>query len=187
MKQILSVLLCIVLLVALIGCGGYADAYNQKLYDFQMEALSGGAMAEKTCNMVYDIWKDAIHEDDNAETREYTQSEYGFRDFNDALSLYFASDEHAANMKSLEENQASVDKMFRELKNPPRGCEDGYEVAEELYNAYDELLSMAKNPSGSFNTFSADFSRADTDFMNEYDKMKRYFSSADFTPEIKPE
>ena len=133
MKKILSVLLCTVLLVALVGCGGYTDAYNQKLYDFQMEALTGGATAEKTCNMVYDIWKDAIYEDDNAETREYTQGEYGFRDFNGALSSYFASDEYASDMKSLEENQVNVDKMFRELKNPPRGCEDGYEIAEELF------------------------------------------------------
>ncbi|WP_258107215.1 hypothetical protein [Christensenella minuta] len=183
MKKILIVVLCVVLIVTLVGCGG-TDSYNQKLYEFQMNAFVGGLIAETTGNMIVNIWHDAIFEEYDDDTKAYAVKEggYGYNDFNTALALYMATDSYIDNVAAMEENQTKVDAMFRDLKEPPKGCEDGYEIAKDIYDAYEDMVNLAKNPTGSLQTYSPELSDADSAFMNAYDKLNRYFDSVEFTP-----
>ena len=63
---------------------------------------------------------------------------------------------------------------MKKLKNPPEEYKDAYASISELYNAYLTLTNLVISPTGSLQTFSADFNSADNDTLNCYNAMEVY-------------
>lgn len=77
-------------------------------------------------------------------------------------------------ISSIKENQDSVNKLMKKLKNPPEEYKDAYDAISDLYDAYISLTNCATNPSGSLQTYSDTFNDADTNTLNAYKAMELY-------------
>ncbi len=137
--------------------------------------LSGAADAENCCNLIIEVWNNAIWEKEDDATDRYTKPHGDFvADFNDALDNLFADSEFCLQIDNISENQRTVNSIVGQLKNPPEEYKSAYETLSVYYDAYLTLTNMAINPAGSLNTFSEDFSDADTEFIHGYHLMEFY-------------
>jgi hypothetical protein len=185
MRKVICIILLGVLCATFVSCGNTVEEYNQKLYEFQILSLSGGAKAESVGNMIKSIWYNTIYEVMDVKTILYTHPNGEVNDdFNTSLALYFSSDEYLKAKKYIEDNLKDVDKAYLELAKYPEDCEEGYKIITTLYERYEKLINSALNPSGSLQTYSEAFNTVDTEYMNAYRKLERYFEAVDFEPKI---
>lgn len=149
----------------------YAENMEQASYTM----LMGASDAEDAANLINKVWRNAIYEDTDSETDKYTRPNgWWVSDFNDALRNLFADSTFCSQIADIEENQESVAKLMKQLKNPPAGYEEAYEALKEYYSAYLELTNMATNPSGSLQSYSSNFNEADSNALNCYNAMRLY-------------
>lgn len=147
--------------------------YIANLNSFLYESLAGAADAESACNLTYKVWYDTIHENYRSETVAYTKTNGTFNDdFNTSLSTLYSSSEMLATIATIEDNQATVDELYKALQNPTEEFTSCFVVVDDLYSAYYKLTSLAVSPTGSLNSYSADFSDYDSEYMEHYDKLK---------------
>lgn len=181
MKKVLAFVLCIALCFIVAGCSG--DSYNQNLYEFTEATFVSAYGAEDVGNVIVSVWHDAIYEEWGATSFMFTMipdSKVFYSDFNTALGKYFKDSHYINIVDVIDSNMAPVDAMYSELKNPPKNCEDGYEIAQTLYSSYEKLVNAVKNPTGSLQTFSSTFNEAHGNYVNAYEKMSRYFENQGF-------
>lgn len=137
--------------------------------------LSGAVDAENCCNLIVEVWNNAIWEKEDDVTDRYTRPDgYFVEDFNEALDNLFADSEFCLQIDNIMENQRTVNSIVGQLKNPPEEYKSAYESLSEYYDAYLTFTNLAINPTGSLNTFSEDFSNADTEFIHCYHLMEFY-------------
>lgn len=118
--------------------------------------------------------KKRVEEYDDS-TNKYTRPDgYFVSDFNEALQNLYADPSFIGQVSSIEDNQDSVNSMMKKLKNPPDEYKDAYEAVTELYDAYLTLTNLATDPSGSLQTFSSNFSDADSEVVKRLDAVKMY-------------
>lgn len=149
--------------------------YSENLRNVVQTMLIGAADAESCCNLIVQVWNNAIWEKADSETDIYTRPEGHFvTDFNDALDNLFSDPDFCAQINSIMENQETVNSIVGLLANPPEEYKSAYESLAKCYDAYRRFINMAVNPTGSLNTFSADFDDADKEFMRCYQAMDFY-------------
>lgn len=137
--------------------------------------LSGAVDAENCCNLIVEVWNNAIWEKEDDVTDRYTRPDGHFvEDFNDALNNLFVDSEFCLQIDNIMENQRTVNSIIGRLKNPPEEYRSAYESLSECYDAYFTFTNLAINPTGSLNTFSEDFNDADTEFIHCYHLMEFY-------------
>ena len=144
------------------------NSYAATLNALSNEVISGAADAEEQCNLIISVWHDSIFEETNDETKKYTA---GTDDFNDALDNLFADEDFQATNESIETSRDLVDMYMEELKNPPEKYAKCYDTALELYGKYKNFTNMALDPTGSYETFTDDFSEADDETVELYEKF----------------
>ena len=150
-------------------------AANLELATYSM--LTGASEAETCGNLIKQVWYNSIYEKRDDATDKYTRPKgYFVSDFNDALGNLFSDTSFQSKISSIEDNQKTVNSLMKELKNPPEEYKDAYEAISELYDAYISLTNLATDPSGSLQTFSANFNEADTETLNCYNAMKLYLN-----------
>lgn len=153
--------------------------YAEKLELVINNMLLGAADAESCCNLIRQVWSNAIYEKDDDETDKYTKVNGRFvSDFNDALDNLYEDSDFQTQISDIEENQETVISIMKELQNPPEEYKTAYKSLVECYDAYLTFTNMAIYPDGSLNTFSDDFDDADTEFLHCYDTMKIYLPDA---------
>lgn len=146
---------------------------NIELATFTM--LSGVADAERCCNLIKSVWYNAIFEERDTKTDAYTRPKGNWvSDFNEALGNLFADSSFQTKISNIESNQSTVQSLMKDLKNPPEEYEDAYAAISKLYDAYTKLTNLAVNPTGSLQTFSQNFSDADTETLICYSAMELY-------------
>lgn len=159
-----------------------AEEYSQRVEDYydDLESvtytmLDGAAEAEESGNLIKQVWYNAIYKKEDEATDKYTKIKNSFvSDFNDALSNLFADSRFNKKISDIEDNQKTVNKLMKKLKNPPDEYKDAYEAVSKLYDAYISLTNCVTDPSGSLQTYSGTFNDADTNTANAYNAMKLY-------------
>lgn len=152
--------------------GRYADNLNV----LSNEIISGASDAESQCNLILAVWHDSIFEEVNDNTKKYVS---GTDDFNDALGNLFADEDFQATNESIETSKGVVDMIMEELKDPPEKYEKCYDVALELYGKYNAITNMALDPTGSYETFTDDFSDVDSELLEIYNKYTTMIPSSE--------
>ena len=156
----------------------YAQAleeYADNLKEATITMLEGASDAESSGNLIKKVWYNAIYEKRDIETDPYTYSNGSFvSDFNTALRKLFSDSDFKTAISNIEMNQATVNGLMKDLKNPPDEYKEAYDSLSELYNAYIALTNYVTDPSGSLQTYSSNFNDADTNTLNCYNAMKRY-------------
>lgn len=148
---------------------------SEQLSTITYKMLSGAAQSEDCGNKIKKVWSNTIWEDDDPETDKYTKKNGVFNDdINDSLSILFTDPDFIKITDGVEQNQTEVNKLMKDMKNPPKEWEDAYTDLKDYYDDYLTLTNLCTNPSGSLTTYSSTFSNADTDTFNGYAKMKSY-------------
>lgn len=149
----------------------YSDNLNLAAYAM----LSGAVDAENCGNLIKQVWYNAIYEESNSETDKYTKPHgYYVSDFNEALLNLFSDSSFNSQITSIDENKDTVNSLMKKLKNPPEEYKDAYETISELYDAYISLTNLATDPTGNLQTYSQNFSEADSEVLNCFNSLKMY-------------
>lgn len=175
---------CVLALVAVVGIfvGAHQKqasdraAYITSLNELKTQTIHDGSIAETVCNLTKLVWYSTIHEKKNSAIDKYTRLNGGYGafhdDFNTSLSVLYADDDIQTIVSSLRENRTFIDGIMADLQNPPAEFAACYEAANSLYDAYYGLVDLAISPSGSYNTYSANFSKYDDDLTKYYNKLE---------------
>jgi len=151
LKKIFMVGICVIMLV-FAACGGGVqaeqelaqerfDTYVETLIEFREQVLEGGEQAELLSGGMAGVWRSAI--DDR-------------RDFNDALSAARTTDFFIENSAEISAVRSTATSLFLQLDNAPEGLERTTAIVDDMFSAFDRLVELAINPTGSFNSFSSD-------------------------------
>ncbi len=149
--------------------------YKEDLNTITYKMMTGSAQAEKCGNQIKKVWSNTIWEKSDVETDKYTKK-YGIfnDDFNDSLTSLFSDSNFIELKDDVEANQNEINRLMRNMKNPPDDLEDAYDDLKDFYEDYLTLTNLCLKPTGSLQTYSAKFNEADSDVLNEYNKMKTY-------------
>lgn len=144
----------------------YVDNYEKLIYLI----LDGASDAESAGGLIHDVWYNTIYEEDDSKTDKYTKDSNGefYDDFNISLMMLMLSDSFTSDIDDIKRNQEQVQKMMKDMKNPPEGYEDAYDALKDFYNAYTKLVNLAIDPSGNLSGYTSDFNEADSETMNTY-------------------
>lgn len=184
-KTIVIVSLAIFAVVAVIAIGFFIrqqqikaaaitahDEYVDELKHVQALMLVTGIKAEELANLTRQVWYNTIYEKSSAETNPYTKSGYRFNDdFNDSLRALFAAQETKDTINTINAGDSLITAAMKELQSPTEEFKDCYSTLNELYSCYSSLVKLATNPSGSLQSFTESFNKADEGFMVAYDKL----------------
>lgn len=118
----------------------------------------------------------SIYNKKDSETDKYTIDGNGkfHNDFNDALSALFSDESFIEKINTIGDSQAKVLQMMKDLKSETETMPDVYIALKSCYDAYFTLTDLARNPTGSYNDFSDDFSKADEAFLKAYRELLMY-------------
>lgn len=191
-KKIIIVLVIIVLVIVavIIGTNIYKqneakkeaqriealnEEYESNLRKINIKMLSGAADAESCGNKIKSVWYNTIWEESDSETDKYTKKNGVFNDdFNDSLHTLFSDPDFVKITDGVEQNQKEVKKIMKKMKNPPEDWKDAYDDLKEYYDDYITLTNLCTNPSGNLQTYSNNFSQADTDVLNGHEEINTY-------------
>lgn len=167
------------IVVSVLGIGMSQKAKELQYYS-NMETvfftmLDGATKAENAGNLIKSVWYNAIYEERDNETDQYTMKNGKFvDDFNDALSGLFADENFSNRISEIEINQYEVADLMKQLQNPPKKYEEAYSVLKAYYDNYLKMTKIVISPTGSLNTFSEEFNTYDNNTADSYEKMKLY-------------
>lgn len=151
------------------------EEYSANLELVTYSMLSGASDAETCGNLIKKVWYNAIYEEQDDSTDQYTRPRgYFVLDFNDALQNLFSDSSFSLQISGIEDNRDTVNSLMKELKNPPDEYEDAYEAVTDLYDGYLTLTNLVTDPSGSLQTFSSDFNDADSEALKCFNAVKMY-------------
>ncbi len=173
---IIAVVVIILIAVCVFGFNILQKAKETEYYS-NMEYVSytmldGAVKAENAGNLIKSVWYNAIYEERDTETDNYTMKNGEFvDDFNDALSNLFADENFVNSISEIELNKSEVTDL---MKNPPKKYEEAYAVLKIYYDNYIKMTKSVISSNGSLQTFSEDFNTYDTDTVNSFEKMKLY-------------
>lgn len=176
---IISIIVFALIVVSALGIGISKKAkeleYYSNMEKVSFTMLDGAAKAENAGNLIKNVWYNAIYEERNSETDQYTMKNGKFiDDFNDALSELFADENFSNSISEIETNQYEVANLMKQLKEPPKKYEEAYSVLKVYYDNYLKMTKIVTSPTGSLNTFSEDFNTYDNNTVDSYEKMKLY-------------
>lgn len=134
--------------------------------------------AEDVGGLIHDVWSNTIYEKKDDRTDKYTtydkNHQYFNKDFNDSIANLYLDSDFSGKVDKLQDGKEQVDKLMKDLKNPPEGYKDAYDAIKTLYDAYTSLYNCAANPQGNLSTYTSTFNEADTDVLNAYSNVKLY-------------
>lgn len=152
-----------------------SQRYGENLSSAVNIMLSDAADAESCGNLIKKVWYNAIWKKRDSETDPYTRPRgYFVDDFNDALSNLFSDLDFRAKITLIKENQTLVQSLMKTLQDPPEEYREAYNALSDFYDAYIELTNLVISPSGSLQTFSSSFGKADKEVGNYYKKVSLY-------------
>lgn len=132
--------------------------------------LSGASVAENMGNTTLNVWHSAIFESNPSAWDEEVRP-YFSTDFNDALGKWTGSDAFQSQKRTLTDNQKTTKELMSQLTDPPTDCEEAYETLKTLYTDYVSFTNMASDPTGSYTSYSEDFSDMDSKLVNDLELL----------------
>ncbi len=149
--------------------------YYDNLQEIYSLMYLGGAEAESCGGLIHDVWYNTIYEERDFDTDPYTRPHGYFEDsFNDSLSNLFADYSFNTRLSSIESYQSQVQDLMRELRNPPDKYKREYEILCDCYDAFNDIVGCATNPSGSLTSYTSTFNTADSELAQSLSELGGY-------------
>lgn len=200
-KRIFSLVLALFTILTLSGCGKRTE-YIENLNNFKDAVQISGIKSEDLAQLVQSVWQNSINEISDPATNKYTikpgryseekQVYYGKEDvgkhfgdflgsslfvdfnedFNTSLAALFADSEIIKTTNEIKAEREEIGELLKQLKQPPKGLEDCYEIADDLYDAYYKVSELALAPSGTLIDYTSAFSSEDKTLVAKYEKLE---------------
>jgi len=177
-------IISVLIIAAIVGIIGVTKVVNEKkkaeeymsnLSLASITMLSGASDAERAGGLIHDVWYNSIYEKSSTRTDKYTKPNGSFvSDFNKALANLFSDKSFISDIESIEKNQETVASIMKKLINPSEEHKEAYSALKDLYEVYTDLCECAVNPTGSLNSYTADFNEADSGFAKCYKALNLY-------------
>lgn len=174
---IISIILAVIVGIGCIFVSQIRKAqYGEYLSLATATMLQSSISTEKAGNLINSVWYNTIYEKDDSETDKYTKTNKGKfnEDFNTSLSVLFDDENFKSSISEISNDQLKVTELMKSLKNPPNNYNDAYSGIKALYDSYVKFTNLAINPTGSYNSYSEEFSNLDKDILNKYNAIKIY-------------
>ena len=142
-----------------------AEEYKNDANDFYLTVLSASADLEGIGNEIEDSWKAYV-------TSSYYRGSryYSVDTAVDAAERYMSSEIAAARS-----DYYTIRDMYDDLGDPPNDdLRSLGRAVEELYDAYLDLYDCVIDPSGSYNSWTEEFSSTDTEAYNAIKDIQYY-------------
>lgn len=179
-KIIVTIAFFVVIIVLVRGMNYFelkaeSNYYRKNFEEISYKMLNDTADAEECGNLLRKVWYNSIFKTSDSETDSYTKKNEVFnKDFNESIDALYSDSAFSIRINGIKANQNIVNKLMIKLKNPPREWEDAYDDLKEYYNNYLTFTNLVINPSGSLQTYTSSLSKADSDIVNSYVKVKAY-------------
>lgn len=187
------VLAAIAIVVALVVKANNEAAHAEKVQNYLDDMRKGSAMvvvaaaeAEDVCITTRQVWYNTIFKESDIETNEYTIKSNAYSptvgdytdsqfndDFNVSIKRLYESEYMKKKLDSIDGWNESISEMQRKLSNPPKEIEAEYDAFVKLIDAYYDLTDLAKEPTGSLQSYSEKFNECDYELMSLYNKLDR--------------
>ena len=146
--------------------------YVENLQMFRVLSLPSMSVAESVCNLTGQVWRNTISENKDSKTDKYTRPNgYFVNDFNKAIANFYSDPETKSNITSIESSKDTIKGKWKELQSPPEGLEKCYDIANQLYEAYNGLTGLAINPSGNLSSFLAKKQEYVDNYLKYYEQL----------------
>lgn len=182
---IVSILLFILIIGGIIGFYIYSkNEYNKKVNLLSIQMLGSSADCEELANLTSDVWYNTIYEKSDEKTNQYTirssyykenlpfynYKDYQFNnDFNTSISNLFV--DKADEVSKIKKEAEDIKNQVKDLKNAPLGQKDIYNELIEFNNAYQELVNLATNPTGSYTEYVKNKNEKIENGLNAYERL----------------
>lgn len=148
------------------------NEYVDNLDSLSSNGLQAASLAEGIGNTTNSVWRAAIWDAD--ETWDADIEKYHASDFNDALAKLYADSDVKTKIANMKSYMSEVESLMGKLKNPPDPeLEEAYDAAKEFASTVEDLVDLAADPSGSLQTYSANFSNADDACVKALKKLTK--------------
>ncbi len=176
---ITAIILIALLVISSIGFLIYKkhqeEEYSKNMQTISYTMIEGAQDARMSAGLIENVWRNAIYQERNTETDEFTMENGKFvDDFDSALSNLFEDKKFIKKLSKIEEDQEYVIDLMKKLKNPPKKYKEAYSVLKIYYDNYIKITNMALDPTGNLETFSEDLLDYETEIKNFYGKIKLY-------------
>lgn len=182
---IISLLVLILIIGGLIGFYIYSKKeYSKKINLLSFQMLGSSADCEKLADLTSNVWYNTIYEKSDKETNKYTirsnyykdylpyynYKDYQFNnDFNTSLNNLFV--DKADEVSKINQEAEDIKNQVKDLKNAPLGQKDIYNALIDFNNAYQELVNLATNPSGSYTEYTKNKNEKIENGLNAYERL----------------
>lgn len=159
----LKIILTSLIATILIGSTIYFfKSHQNKQYDTSIKATASLLQKEiitclSLCEEVSDVWHKAIQ---NSE------------DINSTLRLLQSKNRSLDVYANLEKSKTELESKVSQLKNPPKNYLDSYDTILKLYSIYTDIYSDARNPTGSYLTYTQNVNRQAKEALSLIEKIK---------------
>lgn len=187
------VLAAIAIVVALVVKANNEAAHAEKVQNYLDDMRKGSAMvvvavaeAEDVCITTRQVWYNTIFKESDIETNEYTIKSNAYSptvgdytdsqfndDFNVSIKRLYESEYMKKKLDSIDGWNESISEMQKKLSDPPKEIEAEYDSFVKLIDAYYDLTDLAKEPTGSLQSYSEKFNECDYELMSLYNKLDR--------------
>lgn len=142
--------------------------YEKQLDAFVLGAYTAGSTAETIIGTYVSVWHAAIWEDFGVKI-----GDEWYYDFNDALTAQYILFDETGLLDTFDETFDLVSDSMDKLYDPPKEFEREFDAVEDVYDSLNELVSLAKNPNGSLQTFSADGNAKSSKVASDLQKLEK--------------
>jgi len=152
------------------------NTYLTNLGNVTQKMLEGGVIVEELADLSRDVWRNTIYKEYNSRTEKYTFSSSGSynSDFNASLRLLSQDPDIILKKANLEDIRKEVNELMKLLQNPPSELQSSYNDLDKLYRVFTSYAELAINPSGDLTSFSSKISDYNSEFLENYNKLKIY-------------
>ena len=171
----LAAFILLIVVIAVVAINANIKASYTKSLKSTVDLMYTGASTAESCGtMIHDVWYNAIFEEYDDDTDEFTRPNGYFVDFNDALSNLKEDSYFSLSINLIETNQTNVQNAMKKLKNPPEKYKEEYDAISDLYDSYIDITKLATDPTGNLQSYTSDFNDADSEFAKKYKNMEIY-------------
>jgi len=173
---VLAVILALFIAVSALFFTSYKKhEYRENLRLLMVEISNGAVKTEQLGNKILAVWYNSIWQKSDNETDPYTKTNGKFNDnFNTSLDKLYEDTEFVNGVNDVRSSQQFVLSYMQKLKNPPKGYEETYEQLKTIYQDYMTFTQFVTNPSGSYNSYSEDFTNTDSKLASEVQTLLIY-------------
>lgn len=145
--------------------------YSAKLKTVYSKIANSSYEAEKCVSLIHSVWYNKIFDKYSSETNKYTKGSY---DFNSALDKLFSDSDFKSKINKIKKDSEEIDRLMREMTNPPSEYRDAYVKLNSCYEDYVKLVIMAQSPSGSLTTYTQNFNNLDSSLDSKLKSLELY-------------